>query len=487
MPKRSVTEIGESPSTSKKRPQCFRTEYSEEFPFIKKGKVCETNAYCEICNCEFKIKYGGKNDITKHNACKKHVELAKLAQESKKVDTFFSSTKSKKSNDVIKAEVMLVDLVTELNLPLASLDNFSKAFKLMFKEDKVAKQFQCGRSKGTAIVKEIAAKSTMSLALRMKSSPFTISTDGSNDLGSCKLFPIVVRTVNPDLQLVTSDLLSVPVCEGPATGENIVQLLDAEFSVHKIPWTNCISLGADNAPVMSGKDKGVYGLLLKKNPKLFMSGCVCHLIHKAAEKGASCLPISVDQLLIDVYYYLDKSSKRQAAFKDMQILHEVNENKILKHVNTRWLSIKRCLPRILDNWEPLLSFFKNQEKVTKDASKERVTRLRKIFSSPTNRLICLFLTDALQPFDEINTELQSDAPKIHLVRRRLEKLLRSLLIRFVKPSAMINKSLTEVKIDVQENLKENVDLHIGQEALDFISRREEVHLRDERLAIFYVL
>ena len=39
MPKRSVTEIGESPSTSKKRPQCFRTEYSEEFPFIKKGKV----------------------------------------------------------------------------------------------------------------------------------------------------------------------------------------------------------------------------------------------------------------------------------------------------------------------------------------------------------------------------------------------------------------------------------------------------------------
>ncbi len=76
MPKRSVSEIGESPSMSKKRVQCFRTEYSEEFPFVKKGKNCETNVHYEICNCEFKI-----NDITKHNASANHVELAKLVKE----------------------------------------------------------------------------------------------------------------------------------------------------------------------------------------------------------------------------------------------------------------------------------------------------------------------------------------------------------------------------------------------------------------------
>ena len=62
------------------------------------------------------------------------------------------------------------------------------------------------------------------------------------------------------------------------------------------------------------------------------------------KKGAACLPFDVSQLLIDVYYYLDKSSKRQSFFKEMQLLHDVKQAKILKHVSTRWLSIKKCLP-----------------------------------------------------------------------------------------------------------------------------------------------
>ena len=95
---------------------------------------------------------------------------------------------------VICAEVMLVDLVTELNLPFTALDTLTKAFKVMFKDSDVARNFQCGRSKGTAIVKEIAAKTSMGIAERMKRQPFTISTDGSNDAGSTKLFPLVVRT-----------------------------------------------------------------------------------------------------------------------------------------------------------------------------------------------------------------------------------------------------------------------------------------------------
>ena len=62
------------------------------------------------------------------------------------------------------------------------------------------------------------------------------------------------------------------------------------------------------------------------------------------QKGAACLPLDVSQLLIDVYYYLDKSSKRQSFFKEIHFLHDVKQGKILKHISTRWLSIKKCLP-----------------------------------------------------------------------------------------------------------------------------------------------
>ena len=113
----------------------------------------------------------------------------------------------------------MVDLAIELNLPLAAMDKITKGVKAMFHDSKIAKDFQCSRSKSTAIVKEMAATTTLQLAERMQKMPFTISTDGSNDRGSEKLFPLVVRTVCPDSNEVRSDALSVPVLEGSATGK----------------------------------------------------------------------------------------------------------------------------------------------------------------------------------------------------------------------------------------------------------------------------
>ena len=159
------------------------------------------------------------------------------------------------------------------------------------------KNFQCGRSKGTAIVKEVSAKATLSLGERISHQPFTVSTDGSNDAGCQKLYPLAIKSVNPDTLEVSSEMLSIPICEGSSIGGNIFNLIEAEFKAHKIPWESCLALGADNAPVMVGRDKGVCGHMPRKNPSIFMAGCVCHLIHIAVEKGTTCLPLDVSQLL----------------------------------------------------------------------------------------------------------------------------------------------------------------------------------------------
>lgn len=77
---------------------------------------------------------------------------------------------------------------------------------------------------------------------------------------------------------VILELLYVP-------GEAIFNLIDKELKAHQIPWSNCLALGSDNANVMVGRDKGVFGFMVKAQPNLFLSGCVCHLIHIAAQKG----------------------------------------------------------------------------------------------------------------------------------------------------------------------------------------------------------
>ena len=240
MPKRSQS-LGES-STPKKRMQHFRSEYSEQFPFIIQGKNDDGSAFCKVCNCEFSIKYGGLNDITRHIGGQKHTQLYKQKASMSTLPNIFKSSTNKngKDTDVIAAEVAFVDLVVDLNLPVSSMDRINKVVKKAFPDSEIAKNFQCARSKCTAIVKEQAAKTALSIGERISKQPFTISTDGSNDAGSNKLFPLIIRSVDPVSLEVHSEILSIPVCEGSATGENIFNLIESELKVHNIPWKNCL-------------------------------------------------------------------------------------------------------------------------------------------------------------------------------------------------------------------------------------------------------
>ena len=83
--------------------------------------------------------------------------------------------------------------------------------------------------------------------------------------------------------------------------------------------------------------------------------------------------MSIDDLLIDIYYYLDKSSKRIQKLRDFQQMCDVEVRKILKHVCTRWLSLGLCINRLLEQWNPLLKYFESQQKKPKLASKTQQT------------------------------------------------------------------------------------------------------------------
>lgn len=207
----------------RQRIQRFTEKYTKTWPFIAKGQKGDLWAFCTVCKNDFSISHGGGNDIERHITTAKHKKFATEKEKTnklRKITTVLETASTSTSNedfdsDVIRAEVMLVEIITELNLPFTALDTFTKACKVMFKDSKIAQKLQCGRSKGTAIIKEIAAKETLRQADRLRLQPFTLSTDGSNDSGSKKLFPLVMRTFDEDLQ-VRSEVLAIPACEGSA-------------------------------------------------------------------------------------------------------------------------------------------------------------------------------------------------------------------------------------------------------------------------------
>lgn len=207
------------------------------------------------------------------------------------------------------------------------------------------------------------------------------------------------------------------------------------------------------------------------------------------------------------------------------------------------MSSFRCVERLLDNWDALKVYFKAQKDqqdakkkptVTKASSKDsgipkagtklhtgngkasahsgnsktssnsssskvvfekvymepsyaekKVETILSFVRSPTNKLYVLFLSYTLKVYEEILTCLQAEDPKIHILRRSLQKLLRSLLVRFVKPSAIAATPLDQVNYHAKYNIKHNSELVIGESAKGFIQRKAEHHLKDRRIEEFY--
>lgn len=94
-------------------------------------------------------------------------------------------------------------------------------------------------------------------------------------------------------------------------------------------------MSADNANIMICEKNGVAAVLKEAQPNLIVVGCPCHLINLAAQKGAACFPVKVYEILVDVFFYLEKSLKRKDRLKDFQRVHDIEVRKVLKHAPTR--------------------------------------------------------------------------------------------------------------------------------------------------------
>eukprot|EP00057_Strongylocentrotus_purpuratus_P026387 XP_011680861.1 PREDICTED: uncharacterized protein LOC105446133 [Strongylocentrotus purpuratus] len=346
---------------TKKWSQKYKAEYSLQFPCIRKSDRGIHHAFCTICSVDISVEHGGRDDIRKHVGIKRHTDIAKARSSGKStLMTYFTKQGTSEEEDVTRAELFFTGFIVEHNLPIAVADHAGPLFRKMFPDSKVASTYGCARTKTSAIIGELSNVTASAIADIARSFPFSLATDGSNDGGDSQLYPVLIMYYDDSAGVVKQGLLSLPACKQDSTGVNIYKLLHSELNDRKIPWGNCVSFCADNASVMLGKHKGVAAYIHKENPECYIMGCPCHMIHNTAKKAAQALPVALDDFLVDIYYYLDKSSKRIKGVKALQELCDAPTHKILKHGATRWLSLGQCLDRLIEQWEPLRLFFKKE-------------------------------------------------------------------------------------------------------------------------------
>ena len=101
----------------------------------------------------------------------------------------------------------------------------------------------------------------------------------------------------------------------------------------------------------------------------------------------------------------------------------------MKYGATRWLSKELCITRVLKQYKSLKAYFNSQNSSKSD---KRLTRLKAYFEDKNTEVYLMFYQSVLPLFSNINKILQSEEPKIHLVKCEVMKFLNSLLGRFMK-------------------------------------------------------
>ncbi|CAC5405763.1 unnamed protein product [Mytilus coruscus] len=137
----------------------------------------------------------------------------------------------------------------------------------------------------------------------------------------------------------TIKFLAMPICNiGKAS--NIFDHFQEVFVDNNIPWENLVSFVSENYSVTTSRHNSVVTRIKEKCPAVFDFVCVCHL--------ANLCTVAVPT-----------EKKEFLEFTDTE------PSKIIKHSSTRWLSLEKCVGRLLHHWSALTSYFNSHDEVEK--------------------------------------------------------------------------------------------------------------------------
>ncbi|XP_071061695.1 protein FAM200B-like [Pseudochaenichthys georgianus] len=427
----------------------FKREWTAEWPFITIGTT--TSYYwCSICRHENSCAHQGKADVIRHMKSKGHRAKEQAIQSTTTIAPYYAPVSvggmTAQEAKTRRAEVKVAVSMVEHNVPFAVADHFSPLLKECFKDSPTAQNYKCARTKTSCIINEaVAPHFRKELVMKMRTNPFTLITDGSNDTGREKMNPLTVRVYDSSTSKVVHRFLDMCPTSGPSCGtaEVIYQKMDEALQKNAIPWRNCVSLSVDNAPVNTGARNSIASRILKEHGSIYIHGCPCHVIHNTAKQaGLGFLEVcgfDPEDLTVDVGYWFKGSTNRKGYLTEFCELHGSEYLEILMHVSIRWLSLERCLTRILQQYEPLASYFKSS-----DEKQPRFRRLLEAFSNPMTEVYLLFYQATLPVFSTFNLLLQREKSFIFLLHDEIRSFIRKLLSKFLKPAALQHQELHDI-------------------------------------------
>ncbi|CAH1114785.1 unnamed protein product [Psylliodes chrysocephalus] len=328
------------------------------------------------------------------------------------------------------------------------------------------------RKKATQlVVGVIAPYFKHEIAKDLQSNMFSIIIDETTDISTKKLLILLVRYwKNGLIQDRVFDLIEVRDASAQGMFNSLKHVLD----FYQIPYTNLLGIAADNASTMMGHLNGVQAKLRVIAPHIHVQRCASHSLHLCSSAAAKKLPNNVEQFTRDIYAYFSHSSKRQEELEECQVFAKENPAKMLYPSQTRWLSLRAVVNRILDHWNSLIIFF------TRAALEDNLPTAKSILGALKNdiyKMYLLFFSYVLELVTKVNLEFQSEQPKLPIFLERMTTLYRIILKGFTKKHILETVPLSNINVCHPKNYLEIYKMFFGAK-VDTILKAETIDKGD---------
>lgn len=156
--------------------------------------------------------------------------------------------------------------------------------------------------------------------------------------------------------------------------------------------------------------------------------------------------------------YFHKSTKRKSLLVEFADFLDIEYREVIKHVNTRWLSLETAVRRNFDMYPALKSYY-----LSNTESNPRFKPLKQQFADPMVEVYHFFFQAVLPTFTFPNQFLQREDPCIYAALRQLNGFFQRHLGKFVQNDKIkAAKTVDKVKFE-----GESRQLKDGQLFIDF--------------------
>ncbi|CAG9835526.1 unnamed protein product [Diabrotica balteata] len=383
------------------------------------------SSFCKVCNIKL---LSHKSVLTNHANSTKHKGNMKKVAENVKITSVFRPSTLVENTRI--AELKLCGLVATNNLPFSFVDTLVPLLKNIAPDSEIIKSITLKRTKCSAVVTESLGKcfsERLSSQLREPGCFFSLIMDETTDIATKKQCAFAVIYYDSNNSNIVTSFFDIVEAEGSKANE-LFDTLKKRLVDKNIPISNLVAFSSDTTNVMAGQYHSVFALLKNEIPNILCVKCSCHMAHLAISHACLKLPRSIEDLVRNIGSHFSRSAMRNERLQEFQSFFKTDIHKILKPAITRWLSLKQCVDRILEQFQPLKAYF--TELVFEDPSlttDEMISTMNNQFT----QIYLEFMSYVLEIMTEFNTLFQTNKPLLHKLKPETTKLLTTICSNFI--------------------------------------------------------